>query len=279
MPVLQAIFNFIKNNPGALVTLIIIGAPIVSAIFKAMAQKKQQRDAMIARDHAELESLRTGRPVPQTQAPAPAQAEQVSAKQRLEELAARRRQAVMQSQPQVQPQARPPQLPTAPTAPAPSPTGRTRQIRLPGGIILEVPDEMTADAPARPTAERSVQQQAPSQSMSQAPERARVPKRRSAAQQAQRQAQLQSQQNAQRAQALGHAEIEEASLKARRAALLAATATEAAANAPAKPETPASAKARREAVRTSMTLKGLSRDEWKRAIMLREVLGTPVGMR
>lgn len=272
MPVLQAIFDFIKKNPGALVTLIIIGAPIVSAILKAMAQKKQQRDAMIARDHAELESLRTGRPVPQAQA----QVEQVSAKQRLEELAARRRQAVMQGQPQGQPQARPPQLPTAPTA---SPTGRTRQIRLPGGIILEVPAEMTADAPARPAAERPVQQQAPSQSMSQAPERARVPKRRSAAQQAQRQAQQQSQQNAQRVQAQEHADIEEASLKARRAALVAATATEAAANAPTKPETPSAAKARREAVRTSMTLKGLSREEWKRAIMLREVLGTPVGMR
>lgn len=277
MPVLQAIFDFIKKNPGALVTLIIIGAPIVSAILKAMAQKKQQRDAMIARDHAELESLRTGRPVPQ--ASAPAQAEQVSAKQRLEELAARRRQAVSQVQTQGQPQARPPQLPNAPTAPTASPTGRTRQIRLPGGIILEVPDEMTADAPARPAAERSVQQQAPSQSMSQAPERARVPKRRSAAQQAQRQAQQQSQHNAQRVQAQEHADIEEASLKARRAALLAATATEAAANAPTKPETPTAAKARREAVRTSMTLKGLSREEWKRAIMLREVLGTPVGMR
>jgi hypothetical protein len=252
--VLQAIFQFIKNNPGALVTLIFIGAPIFSAIMKALAQKKQERDALARREKAQLEALRTGRPV------AEPPADQASARQRLEELAQRRRQALAQAGPAAR-TAQPP----APSTPPPTPTPGTRQIRLPGGIILEVPEDLAPPAPA------------PQPRPSPAPqntERRRTPKRRPAATPP-----MPTQPQAPARSATPPARVASASENITRSAQRAALSVPDQPTAPAEPPAARPPSTTRAAARDARSFGPWTRADWRRAIIMRELLGPPVGMR
>ncbi|GJQ30115.1 MAG: hypothetical protein HBSAPP03_19990 [Phycisphaerae bacterium] len=257
MNVLQAIFQFIKNNPGALVTLILIGAPIFSAIMKALAQKKQERDALARREQAQLDAMRTGRPVADTPA------DQVSARQRLEEIAQRRRQAIRQSGGQ----ARTSQPPTLAAPQAPASTPGMRQIRLPGGIVLEVPEELTQPTPP-PQAPPQPSPRPPS------PERRKGSKRRASPQPMPTQPQAPA-----RSQSPTAAEPQKITRSAQRAALAAAASESEPLPGPADPHAARPTPTKREAMRDAVGIGPWTRADWRRAIIMRELLGPPVGMR
>jgi hypothetical protein len=229
---------------------------MISAIFRALAEQKRRRDYLEARRRAELEALRTGRPVEPPQ-PEP------SARQRLEELARKRRQAMARASGTQQ-------APT-PTTPAQTP-GRVRQIVLPGGIVLEIPEELTqtpqpkpapGQIPSQPqqrSSARSLQsqpqagrdtparsrpsRQQPSRRTDHQPRQAMAPVRPPAQPRTEREQEPETQRTAAAASLLGAA--------------------------PAAP--PPAPK------RLSITFP-LSRTDWRRAVVLREVLDPPLALR
>lgn len=93
----QNIFQMIANNFRAFVWILIIGAIAVARVAKFLKEQNEARLRAEARKRAEQEALRTGRaldmpqPAPTTSASLPADSDNKTAAQRLEELAAQRR--------------------------------------------------------------------------------------------------------------------------------------------------------------------------------------------
>lgn len=277
MNTLQAIFRFLANNPQFIIVLIIVGAPILKVIFKSLEEQKQKRAQLAARRRMEDEMLRTGR-MPQ-QMTGGGVTPEVSARERLEELAARRRAMIEQgaTQPQAQTPPRPATIP-----------GQMTQVRLPGGIIIEVPAELVPPE-GLPGQGRSAPQQAPARA-AQSPQPARAsgprPSQRPAPQPQRAQAQPQArptQRTGQRS-SRGPTPPPSQPLATRRARkpgeqpeeLTRATAIQSIEPDAALGYDPTQ---RTSAARVSLPGMPGTRDEWRRAILLREILGTPVGMR
>lgn len=249
----KQIIQYISQHPQTLWLLIIVGIPVVRGFLKALGEQKRKSDALAARKRAEAEAMRTGRPM------APAATEpvaEVSARQRLEELAQRRRQAMTQAQAQIQTQAarvpaRPPRLPaTPPSAPRPSPGPvAVRQVRLPGGIVLEVPVEQSprpetlALPRAQPARSSAGKKRTPEQRRKIAEERARRDEEAEAA-------------DNRRREGIKPAQPE-----------------------PAAVAPPTTAHIARPARSLAAMFRPSNRAEWQRAVILNEVLSPPVGMR
>jgi len=239
MTPLMRLLNWIASNPQLLIWVVIIAAPVFKAVLKALGEQKRKRDAMLAAQRAQLEELRTGRastPPQRIEAP-------VSARQQMEEAAARRRGQVVQAQRARQPEA-PAQAPPAPPAEV-----RMTQVRLPGGIVMEFPVEQAPQpappAPTRPQQQRGQRRRGakPVQTPVAAPN----------AETLARAARMEAQREAAR---------EDQEVRARGAAL--------AAGAPVAP--PVTRVGQR-------GLGGVTRDELRRVFILREVFGPPLSMR
>lgn len=239
MTPIMRLLNWIASNPQLLIWVVIIAAPVFKTVLKALREQKKKRDAMLVAQRAQLEELRTGRPTPSPQrVEAP-----VSAREQMEEAAARRRGQVVQAKRARQAGAQ------APAQPAPTPPAEVRmtQVRLPGGIVMEFPVEATPQpAPPSPTRQQRGQRRRGAKTEA-AP--AAAPNAESLA----RAARIEAQQAALR---------EDQEVRARGAAL--------AAGSPATPQV------------TRAGVRGLgpvSRDELRRVFVLREVFGPPLSMR
>lgn len=148
--------QWLRNIPWEIVwVLVIVLGPGLKGVLSAVAKKRKEREALLARERAQIDSLRTGRKA----------VNEVSAYDALETSAAKRPPAPPASQPAQRPQPQPQQpqhpqratprpqpqsqragaaasvrVPPTPTPPT-TPTGQTRLLRLPGGIVLEIPVE------------------------------------------------------------------------------------------------------------------------------------------
>lgn len=144
---LQRLLNILSNNvPAILFFVFAVGLPLLARIQRKLLEVKREREAAMRRDRDELERLRTGR------APSPPPQvipEATSARQSLEEIAEVRRRRIEEMR----------RRQTGVTAsPAPAPQqGATRLVRLPGGIVLEIPAEMTQQSHAAPAAPATTQ--------------------------------------------------------------------------------------------------------------------------
>jgi len=84
----MGIFRFFQNNPHFIWLIIVIGAPIVRGIVKKLGEQAAERNRLIEREREQIDGLRTGRVAEVAQGSnTPAN----SARQALEELAAKRR--------------------------------------------------------------------------------------------------------------------------------------------------------------------------------------------
>lgn len=231
--------NAIASHPQLILMVFFLAAPVVKAIAKSFEKNKRERELKVARERAEAEALRTGRPVSVIPEPAgvPAQASPAvqNARQRLEDRAAARRAAQMQAQ--QRPRTPLPAAGRAPatqprSTPTPEATPGMIKLRLPNGKVIQVPDP-NAKAPVAPAreAKRAARPAKPEQ-------RAPVPRSEEA-----------PTERAPRVRAAEARAAEEARL------------------APVPPPVPARGGLLRQ-----------SAGQWRRTIMLMEVLGTPPGM-
>ncbi len=279
MNTLQSIFRFLANNPQFIIVLIIVGAPILKVIFKSLEEQKQKRTQLTARRRMEDEMLRTGR-APQPMAGARVEAD-VSARERLEELAARRRAMIEQGATQPQAQTRPPA----------SIPGQMTQVRLPGGIIIEVPAELVPPEglpgqgrpapqpqPARPP--QPARAQGPRPQQRSAPQRSQAPQpQRAQAQPLARPTQRTGQRSARGPTSPPSQPL--ATRRPRKPGEQPEELTRATAIQSIEPEASLGYDPTQRTSAARVSLPGMpgTRDEWRRAILLREILGTPVGMR
>lgn len=277
MNTLQAILRFLANNPQFIIVLVIVGAPILKAILKTLEDQKQKRAQLAARRRLEDEMLRTGR-MPQ-QMPSGGVTPEVSARERLEELAARRRAMIEDA-------SRQPQAPQqAPSRPATVP-GQMTQVRLPGGIVIEVPAELVPPEglPGRTSPPPRPQPQPTPASQSPRPARAQGPRPQQRPQPQRAQPQQRPAQRAAQRPSRGPAPPPSQPMAPRRQRadaeqpedIMRASAMQSKAPEPAQGYDPTQ---RTSAARGSMLKMPTTREEWRRAILLREILGTPVGMR
>lgn len=137
----SSIIGWIGNNLQLIIVIFVFIAPVVGKALKSMNEARQRREAKLARERAEIDALRTGGRVeavnrPVSEPSAMERAQRAEAERRRQAEAAARAAAARNS--------------PAPTTMGPPgrPAGiRTRQVRLPGGIVLEVPDESSEAAP------------------------------------------------------------------------------------------------------------------------------------
>lgn len=162
--------QWLRNIPWEIVwVLVILLGPGLKGVLTAVARKRKEREALLARERAQIESLRTGRKA----------VNEVSAYDALETSAAKRPPAPPVSQPAQRPQPRtqqpqraqratprPQQQPQragasasvrVPPTPPTTPAGQTRLLRLPGGIVLEIPVEAPSQQ-SQQQAQRQAQQ-------------------------------------------------------------------------------------------------------------------------
>lgn len=128
-----------RQHISAIAAILVISAPILKQVIVHLARKKKERDALLARERAQIDQLRTGQGAPQGP----------SALERLEQASAQRRAPALPPRPRP-PAQRPRPAPVMTAGGRPPP--RTTQIRLPGGIVLEIPAEPEPPRPkkARP---------------------------------------------------------------------------------------------------------------------------------
>lgn len=145
----MGLLKLLINNPQLIVVAIVIIAPVFKAILKAINEAKAERERKRVAEQAKLESLRTGRPV---DAAAPAMsgdsalraANAQSARLELEQRAASRRVATDRPAPNQRMQASGP-VARPPTEQPQSGSVETVKLRLPGGMVIELPK---AEAPS-----------------------------------------------------------------------------------------------------------------------------------
>ncbi|MFA6046159.1 MAG: hypothetical protein WC718_14340 [Phycisphaerales bacterium] len=152
------LWQFVTQNPKVIIFLIFLAAPVVKAMAKAFAKAKQDREQKAAMERAQAEALRTGRPVGEVLPPGAATAPDSSmkdqnARRQLEERATARRAAVSRAQQRPasaagsvmgRPPLSQPQTSNAPTPPPAAP-GMIR-LKLPNGMVIQVPDPNAGSA-------------------------------------------------------------------------------------------------------------------------------------
>lgn len=151
---LQQILNYL--SPRTIFFILVIGVPVIRGIVKFLKEQKAQRDALERRRMAQSEELRTGRPAPsdvQAGVAAP-----VTAEQRLNELAARRKLLIEQARARAAASGTRRAKPIGGQTQSNAPQRPMQHVQLPGGLVLEIPIE--PDAPARPHQEPPRQPQA-----------------------------------------------------------------------------------------------------------------------
>lgn len=175
--------QWLRNIPWEIVwVLVIVLGPGLKGVLSAVARKRKEREALLARERAQIESLRTGRKA----------VNEVSAYDALETSAAKRPpappvpQPTQRPQPRTQqpqraqratprPQQQPQQQPQragasasvrVPPSPPTTPAGQTRLLRLPGGIVLEIPVEAPSQQ-SQQQAQRQAQQRQAQQKQAQ----------------------------------------------------------------------------------------------------------------
>ncbi|HLP85969.1 MAG TPA: hypothetical protein VK157_16580 [Phycisphaerales bacterium] len=146
-------FNWIGNNLQLIFFILIFAAPAIGKVLKKMNESRQLRLEKLRRERAEIDALRTGgriEPVRTLAQPSANQLAQQAAEERR-----RRAQQVAAQQQQTQREQPAPQ-PRTTMGPVGSTGQRTRLVRLPGGIVLEVPDESAEPQPTlQPTPQRA----------------------------------------------------------------------------------------------------------------------------
>lgn len=148
--------QWIGNNLQLIIFILVFAAPAIGKILKSMSEARQKRQVKIDRERAEIDALRTGgrietvnRPLAQ---PSANELAQRAAEARRRQAEAAQRAAAARSSP----------APTTMGAPGRGTPMRTRQVRLPGGIVLEVPDESPESTPP-PVAQSQNQSQSQAQ--------------------------------------------------------------------------------------------------------------------
>ncbi len=147
--------NAILSNPRLIIALLVVLGPVLGRIIKVSSEAARKRREAIERDRRQLEGLRTGAmPQPEERAPTlstPAQSPTprtaTTARQELEQMAARRRAQIEAARAaRLGAPPRPNPTPPAPTVqPAPRPVASVQPgpgvqtVQLPGGFVLEVP--------------------------------------------------------------------------------------------------------------------------------------------
>lgn len=154
----SSILQWIGNNLQIIIFVLVFAAPAIGKVLKNMSEARQKRLAKLERERAEIDALRTGgrlEPVNRPLAePSANQRAQRAAEERRRQAEAAQRAAAGRRNPS-------PTISTAPTtmgAPGRGAPMRTRQVRLPGGIVLEVPDESAEPMP-QPAQQSSSQSQ------------------------------------------------------------------------------------------------------------------------
>lgn len=143
---MQKIFNFISNNFPIFVVLLTFILPVVGKMWANIKKQRAEKSRRDLQEQARLDALRTGQrepvtPEPVAVRPQPQRSFQEIAEERQRKLAARAQGAGAPR-------------PSVSTSGTP-----TRLIRLPGGIVIEVPDETAQQRsrPAQPTSQPTPQ--------------------------------------------------------------------------------------------------------------------------
>lgn len=142
-------WNFIQHKPQLIVVAIFVLISFISWVTRTIEAQRKRRQAVLDRERAELEGLRTGPPTAQRPAPAPPQRPAVpSAQASLEDIAARRRAAMEQLQ------RRAAGLPPAPSQPQAS--AARQEVARVLGQVLGVPGTSLPRPAPRPGQTRPI---------------------------------------------------------------------------------------------------------------------------
>jgi hypothetical protein len=119
MAILQALWTLVKNNPQLIFVVLFIVIPMIGRMVKKTAEMKAKREAKIAAERAEIDAMRTGRGLERGVEQGFELKNQVEAEQ-----LGRDRQ-------------RPIDRPA-----------RVRRVRLPNGMVVEIPESQDSSEPA-----------------------------------------------------------------------------------------------------------------------------------
>ncbi len=158
--------QWIGNNIQLIIFVLVFAAPAIGKIIKSMSDARQKRQAKIDRERAEIDALRTGGRVETVNRPLAEPSANEMAQRAAE---ARRRQAEAAQRAAA---ARKTPAPTTMGAPGRGAPMRTRQVRLPGGIVLEVPDDSPEETPLPAPQSQSQSQRAKREKKPRTPQRA-----------------------------------------------------------------------------------------------------------
>jgi hypothetical protein len=261
----RTVLTMILQNLHVIIIILVALSGVVGRVAKAVRDVRKERERALAKERAEIDALRTGRASgdpSDAMLPSDPEAALNERRRRIEQ--ARRAQARDEA-----PQQRQQQRDSATQeresqrAGAPSPQRRTRFVRLPGGVVIEVPEE------ALPPQARSAPQQAPQ--TPQAPSRPRPAQRQPQKARPQRPSNKPTPSRATpqvESQSSTHRLLDDAPEAAPRGASSGALDA-------ARAIVPGTA------TRGALALlrRGASREEIRRAFVLAEVLGPPRGMR
>lgn len=158
--------QWIGNNIQLIIFVLVFAAPAIGKILKSMSEARQKRQAKIDRERAEIDALRTGGRVEAVNRPLAEPSANEMAQRAAE---ARRRQAEAAQRAAA---ARKTPAPTTMGAPGRGTPMRTRQVRLPGGIVLEVPDDSPEETPQPAPQSQTQPQRAKREKKQRTPQRA-----------------------------------------------------------------------------------------------------------
>lgn len=158
--------QWIGNNIQLIIFVLVFAAPAIGKILKSMSEARQKRQAKIDRERAEIDALRTGGRVEAVNRPLAEPSANEMAQRAAE---ARRRQAEAAQRAAA---ARKTPAPTTMGAPGRGAPMRTRQVRLPGGIVLEVPDDSPEETPQPAPQSQTQSQRAKREKKPRTPQRA-----------------------------------------------------------------------------------------------------------
>ena len=153
------ILNWLSSNGQLIVVAIVFILPLLGKFAKRIADSRRLREEKLRRERAELDALRTGQRVETVNVamskPRANQLAQQAAEERRRRAEESSRQRATARAQQSSQRSTTPQRPTpqttmgAPGRSAGTPQ-RTRLVRLPGGIVLEVPDDSAEEQPRQP---------------------------------------------------------------------------------------------------------------------------------